>query len=188
MSSLKSGESSLEIYEQQCFALAREALNEGEVPVGCVAVFKGKLNNKDVCHEVGGRNRTNETKNATRHAEIECIDQLVDYCKLNHIDFNSKAFWAQVTIYVTVEPCVMCSRALRLLGIVNVNYGSANERFGGCGSVFSIHDSPNIVGEPMKCESTLNKTDAVDLLKKFYDGENPNAPEPKRKKARAEND
>lgn len=44
-----------------------------------------------------------------------------------------------VTLYVTVEPCIMCASAMRQVGIEKVVYGCANDRFGGCGGVQSIH-------------------------------------------------
>jgi len=43
------------------------------------------------------------------------------------------------TLYVTVEPCIMCAAALRQLGIKEVFYGCANDRFGGCGSVLGVN-------------------------------------------------
>lgn len=175
----------IEKYESECFDLAAEALAEGEVPVGCVAVFEGKINEQCVQFKVKGRNRVNETKNATRHAEIECIDQLVEYCRQQDVSPNSTVFWSCVTIFVTVEPCVMCSRALRLLGIKAVYFGCANDRFGGCGSVFSVHNDEQLQGNVIHCYPRLDKERAVNMLKQFYSGENPNAPQPKKKRTAA---
>lgn len=47
---------------------------------------------------------------------------------------------AGLVVYVTVEPCLMCSSALRQVGIKKVYFGCSNERFGGCGGVVSIHN------------------------------------------------
>lgn len=44
------------------------------------------------------------------------------------------------TLYVTVEPCMMCASALRQMGIKEVFYGCANDRFGGCGSVLGVNE------------------------------------------------
>ncbi len=44
------------------------------------------------------------------------------------------------TLYVTCEPCIMCAGALALLGIGHVYYGCQNDRFGGCGSILSLHE------------------------------------------------
>lgn len=47
---------------------------------------------------------------------------------------------SQTKLYVTVEPCIMCASALRQLGIKEVFYGCANDRFGGCGSVLGVNE------------------------------------------------
>jgi tRNA(Arg) A34 adenosine deaminase TadA len=54
-------------------------------------------------------------------------------------DVDPQLYFAQCTLYVTVEPCIMCAHALMLAGVGNVVYGSANPRFGGCGTVYSLH-------------------------------------------------
>ena len=46
---------------------------------------------------------------------------------------------SDTTLYVTVEPCIMCASALRQLGIREVFYGCDNDRFGGCGSVLGVN-------------------------------------------------
>ena len=50
-----------------------------------------------------------------------------------------------VVLYVTVEPCLMCASAMRQVGIEKVVYGCANDRFGGCGGVQSIHSEYIVV-------------------------------------------
>jgi len=171
-----------QIYIDLCFKLAEEALAIGEVPVGCVSVYNGVIKGQSVTKVVSGKNRVNETKNASRHAEIECIDQLVDFCKEQNLSIDDPLFWSNVFFYVTVEPCVMCASALRQLSVGKVLYGCNNERFGGCGSVFSVHDDDHLEHPPLNCMSGLDKERAISLLKNFYSGENPNAPQPKKKK------
>jgi hypothetical protein len=68
---------------------------------------------------------------ATLHAELEAID---------HILPIFPAPLSSVTLYVTVEPCVMCASALRQIGIGAVYYGCGNDRFGGCGSVIGVNE------------------------------------------------
>lgn len=67
----------------------------------------------------------------TRHAEFQAIDQVLDA-------YPSSVF-RETSLYVTVEPCIMCASALRQLNILSVYFGCANERFGGTGGVLSIH-------------------------------------------------
>ena len=45
----------------------------------------------------------------------------------------------ETTLYVTVEPCIMCASALRQMGIKEVYFGCENDRFGGCGSVLGVN-------------------------------------------------
>ena len=73
---------------------------------------------------------------ATRHAELEAIDQILAD-PLSTAD--SMYPLSTTTLYVTVEPCMMCASALRQLGIKEVYYGCANERFGGCEGVLSVN-------------------------------------------------
>lgn len=58
----------------RAFELAKEALEAKEVPVGCVIVYKNETIGE-------GRNRVNEFRNATKHAEMLAIDQVLDWCK-----------------------------------------------------------------------------------------------------------
>lgn len=149
----------------QALNQAKKALECSEVPVGCLFVYNG--------HSIGtGCNRVNETKNATRHAELVAIDDILQWCMEEQLDY--KDVFAKTTLYVTVEPCIMCASALCQLNLAGIIYGCANERFGGCGSVLSVQ------GENI-CIGGIFAEQAVDLLKQFYKGENPNAPFPKQK-------
>ena len=100
---------------------AEAALREHEVPVGCVFVHQDK-------GIVGrGHNNTVASCNATRHAELEAIDQILI------TNAHSPSLMAECTLYVTVEPCIMCASALRQLRIQHVVFGCRNDKFGGCG-------------------------------------------------------
>ncbi|XP_069033547.1 tRNA-specific adenosine deaminase 2 [Embiotoca jacksoni] len=154
--------------------MAGEALQEGEVPVGCLMVSGD--------HVVArGRNDVNQTKNATRHAEMVALDQILDLCRRSNQDVRSVC--ERSALYVTVEPCIMCAAALRLLNIPVVVYGCRNERFGGCGSVLDVSsaDLPR-TGTTFRCVSGHRAEEAVEMLKTFYKQENPNAPRPKPRK------
>lgn len=158
----------------KAFQMAQDALDNGEVPVGCLMVHDKLI--------VGqGRNEVNETKNATRHAEMVAIDQVLDWCKKN--DRSSMEVFENTTLYVTVEPCIMCAGALRLLRIPLVVCGCCNERFGGCGSVLNVAENslPN-TGAPFKCIPGYRADKAVQMLKTFYKQENPHAPRSKVRK------
>ena len=175
---------------EEALTMARIALGNREVPVGCVVVLEGKEIIAKGCNEV------NMTANATRHAEMIALDQLVQYCKT--FDDKLEDLCSKCTLYVTVEPCIMCSCALRLSNLTKVVFGCYNERFGGCGSVLDVYNvsisAPPIdhwgskLPPVIECVAGVMKDEAVSLLQEFYEGENPNAPEDKlkRKKPRQE--
>ncbi|VDK22175.1 unnamed protein product [Taenia asiatica] len=112
----------------RAFELAEEALNAGEVPVGCVFVYDGKV---IAC----GRN--------------------------------------EVSFHLSFTCC-----ALRDRGTVVV-FSSRNDRFGGCGSVMSVNNDDSL-RPPLSCEFDMQSDRSINLLKKFFEQENLNAPEEKR--------
>ena len=75
----------------------------------------------------------------------------------------------------------MCASALIEIKVGTVFFGCRNERFGGCDSVLKVQD---LIASKTKFEGGHRQDEAVNLLKQFYKGENPNAPEEKRKPAR----
>ncbi|XP_053986192.1 tRNA-specific adenosine deaminase 2 [Hylaeus volcanicus] len=151
---------------------ADDSLKIGEVPVGCLFVYDNKV-------IAIGNNTVNETRNATRHAEINCIDQVLKFCKEK--DLNYKNVFPNIDVIVTVEPCIMCTSALYQLQVRNIVYGCANDRFGGCISVFEV---PKLYNSETKVIGGVKGDVAMALLKEFYKGTNPNAPESKVKKDR----
>ncbi|XP_006035373.1 tRNA-specific adenosine deaminase 2 [Alligator sinensis] len=167
-------EATTEAWMDRALRMAKEALENGEVPVGCLMVYKNEI-------LAMGRNEVNETKNATRHAEMVAIDQVLDWCHQH--DKDPDEVFAHTALYVTVEPCIMCAAALRMMKIPLVVYGCQNERFGGCGSVLNISSDDLIgTGEPFQCIAGYRAEEAVEMLKTFYRQENPNAPKSKVRK------
>jgi tRNA(Arg) A34 adenosine deaminase TadA len=64
---------------------------------------------------------------------------ILPHASVSHLCFA--AVRCRCELYVTVEPCIMCASALALIGIGQVYYGCCNDKFGGCGSILSIHQS-----------------------------------------------
>ncbi|XP_050590346.1 tRNA-specific adenosine deaminase 2 [Bombus affinis] len=155
---------------------ANDSLKSGEVPVGCLFIY-----NNDVI--ATGNNTVNETRNATRHAEINCIDQVLESCNVK--DLSYKNVFYDTDVIVTVEPCIMCTSALCQLQVRNIIYGCGNDRFGGCISVFEV---PKLYNSRTKIIGGIKGTEAMTLLKEFYKGTNPNVPESKFKKDRKKKD
>ncbi|CAD2098173.1 cytidine and deoxycytidylate deaminase, putative [Plasmodium vinckei petteri] len=85
------------------------------------------------------------------------------------------------SIVVTCEPCIMCVYALKLVGIKNIYFCCLNERFGGCGSVLSLHEMyDNMNVHYIECKECTNRS--INLMKLFYKAGNPSAPDEKRKR------
>uniref|UniRef100_A0A803LRG3 CMP/dCMP-type deaminase domain-containing protein n=1 Tax=Chenopodium quinoa TaxID=63459 RepID=A0A803LRG3_CHEQI len=158
---------------------AKLALERLEVPVGCVIVEDKKV-------IASGSNHTNETRNATRHAEMEAIDSLLLQWQqdgLSQSDVANK--FSNCVLYVTCEPCIMCAAALSFVGLKEVYYGCANDKFGGCGSIFSLHSTnsehSNVAeAKGSKCTGGIMASEVVSLFQTFYERGNPNAPKPHR--------
>ena len=107
------------------------------------------------------------------------IEEVMQTAKFSIHSFN------QMTIYVTVEPCIMCAAALRIIGIKKVIYGCANERFGGNGSVLNVHNDCNLMEQSCyESKGNIMKIQCISILRKFYLRENTSAPNPKRKSNR----
>ena len=127
----------------QALLLAREAADEGEIPVGCIIADE----NGTVIGR--GRNRRESAHDATAHAEIEAIQ---DACKIRK-DWRLDG----CTLYVTLEPCPMCAGAIINSRISTVVYGAKDEATGSCGSVIDLFSeryghSPAVFPSVMKDE------------------------------------
>ena len=105
---------------------AQEAFDAGEVPVGCViADREGQIIGR-------GRNRREETHRADAHAEIEAIGEACAALGTWHLE--------DCTLYVTLEPCPMCTGAIINARIGTIVYGAKEPNFGSCGSVINLFE------------------------------------------------
>lgn len=116
-----------EDYMREALSLAKKAFELGEVPVGAVAVWEGEI--------VGlGMNLRETDKNALRHAEIMAIEEA---CK----KLGGWRLW-KCDLYVTLEPCPMCTGAIINSRIKRVVYGASDPKAGSCGSLVNLFDLP----------------------------------------------
>eukprot|EP00754_Rhynchopus_humris_P035807 Rhum_TRINITY_DN173_c0_g1::Rhum_TRINITY_DN173_c0_g1_i1::g.507::m.507/K15441/TAD2, ADAT2; tRNA-specific adenosine deaminase 2 len=151
------------------FAEAEQAKQEDEVPIGCVFVKDGKV-------VAGGRNATNARFDGCAHAELVAARAL--QAKVGNA--AAAALLEGSHLYVTVEPCVMCAAAVLLLKVACVFYGCGNQRFGGCSGVLRIHEENPFYKLP--CFGGHEADRAIRLLRGFYETENTNCPESKRRR------
>jgi tRNA(adenine34) deaminase len=108
---------------REALALAQQAAEKGEVPVGAVVVKDG--------HVVGrGHNRPVSGNDPTAHAEIVALREA------GSATGNYRL--AGCTLYVTIEPCAMCAGAIMHARIGRLVYGAADSKAGACGSVVNL--------------------------------------------------
>lgn len=140
-----------EDYMREALSLAKKAAELGEVPVGAVAVWDGKIVGR-------GYNRRETDKNALRHAEIAAIDEA---CRT----LGGWRLW-KCDLYVTLEPCPMCAGAILNARVRRVIFGAPDEKNGSCGSVVNLFELP-YTHKPELCGGVLANESAA-LLSDFF--------------------
>ena len=133
------------------YEMAKQAYDDGEVPVGAVIVRENVIVAK-------GRNRREKAKNALLHAEIEAIDNA---CKA----LGGWRLW-NCELYVTLEPCPMCAGAIMNAHIPKVYFGAYDFKNGSCGTVTNLFEMPyNFKPE---CVGGIMADECSALLKDFF--------------------
>jgi tRNA(adenine34) deaminase len=141
--------------EQGMRAALREALaaqGADEVPIGCVIVHEGVVVGR-------GRNQVETLQDATAHAEILAIgaaSSTLQSWRLN-----------ECTLYVTLEPCAMCSGAIVLARVGRLVYGARDPKAGACGSVLDVIHERRLNHRVEVTEGVL-ETECSALLKEFF--------------------
>ena len=114
-------------FMKEALRLADEAALDGEVPVGAVITLGDRIVGR-------GRNRREKDKNALAHAELEAIDEA---CRT----LGGWRLW-QCDMFVTLEPCPMCTGAIINSRIKRLVYGASDYKAGSCSSVVNLFDLP----------------------------------------------
>lgn len=112
-----------EKYMQEAIIEAKKAADKAEVPIGAVIVYQDKIIAR-------GHNDREATKQATRHAEIQVIQEankVLDNWRLEDCE-----------LYVTLEPCAMCSGAILQSRIPRIYYGASDPKGGTAGSLMNL--------------------------------------------------
>ncbi len=143
----------IEFFMRQALDQAQVAFEQDEVPIGAVAVFKNQIIGR-------GYNRTEKLQDPTAHAEIIAITAAA----------NALGTWRlnDVTIFTTVEPCIMCAGALVLARVKKIVFGARDEKFGGCGSVLNVINEEKLNHQIEVTEGIL-KNESADLMRSFFE-------------------
>jgi tRNA(adenine34) deaminase len=138
-----------EQYMKEAIKQAQRAFEEDEVPIGAVVVMNGKIIAK-------GYNQVEKLTDSTAHAEIIALTTAYN--------FLGSKYLPEATLYVTVQPCLMCSGALYWSKIGRVVYGTEDEKNGYkriAGNNSPFHPKTEVIGGILQKE-------CVQLMKDFF--------------------
>ena len=155
---------------EEALKQAKIAANSGDIPVGCIVVYRENKKNKKMCEIANAAglkdgtvlartyNKRNKDKNAISHAEILAISKACKKIK----DFRLE----ECTMYVTLEPCQMCAGAIVQSRIKRLVIGAKSVKAGSCGSIINILDNNEF---NHKVEVIyLENEDCKEILKEFF--------------------
>jgi tRNA(adenine34) deaminase len=140
------------IYMSEAIKEARQAIKEDEVPVGCVVVYKGKIIAR-------GHNQIERLKDPTAHAEMLALTSATNYLGVKWLNGAS--------VYVTIEPCSMCTGALVLARIKHIYYGAKDPKTGACGSVLNIANHKKL-NHHIEVRGGILQKECGSLLSEFF--------------------
>jgi tRNA(adenine34) deaminase len=141
-----------EIYMREALALAVEAERNNEVPVGAVIV----LNNEVLAR---GRNSPIALNDPTAHAEILALREAASKIANYRLE--------QATMYVTLEPCVMCAGALVAARLSRLVFAARDLRFGGVRSKFRLADS-EVLNHRLQVTEGILGAECTELMQRFF--------------------
>ena len=134
-------------YMQLALAEAHKALAMGEVPVGCVIVADDQVVGR-------GHNLTETLADVTAHAEMQAITAAANTLGGKYL--------SQCTLYVTVEPCVMCAGAIGWAQVKRLVYGAADEKRG-----FTVY-APKALHPKCTVSSGVLEAECRELMQSFF--------------------
>ena len=143
-----------ETYMREAIRQAKKAYALGEVPIGCVIVYKAKIIGR-------GYNRRTIDKNTLAHAELTAIRKASRKME----DWRLEG----CTLYVTLEPCQMCSGAIVQSRMDRVVIGCMNPKAGCAGSIYNLLEEPAFNHRVRVLRGVLEE-ECSDLLKTFFKG------------------
>lgn len=138
-----------ELYMRKALAEAEEAMRAGEIPIGAVVVCKDRIISR-------AHNLTETLCDVTAHAEMQAITSAANLLGGKYL--------TDCTLYVTVEPCVMCAGAIGWAQIPRVVYGAADEKRG-------FHEyAPRAMHPKATVTGGVLEEECARLMKEFFWG------------------
>lgn len=137
---------------REALALARQAATEGEVPVGAVVVRDGQIVGR-------GHNRPVSSHDPTAHAEIDALRDAA--ANIGNYRLTG------ATLYVTLEPCMMCVGAFMHARVKTVVYGATEPKAGAMESTQRAHEHPAL-NHRVSVISGVLAAECRDVLQAFF--------------------
>lgn len=137
---------------REALALAREAGATDEVPVGALVVREGEVVGRGFNRPIGGHD-------PTAHAEIMAMRDAAHHLGNYRL--------VDCTLYVTLEPCVMCAGAIMHARIARVVYGAPDPKTGACGSVVDLFAEARL-NHHAQVEGGVLAEESASLLSSFF--------------------
>ena len=134
-------------YMKQALAEASEAYRQGEIPIGAVVVCRDKIIAKS-------HNLTELLHDVTAHAEMQAITSAAEHLGGKYL--------SDCTLYVTVEPCVMCAGALGWSQISRIVYGTPDEKRG------YTRFAPNALHPRTQITGGVMAEECAELMQRFF--------------------
>ncbi len=138
---------------REALALARQAEAAGEVPVGAVAAVDGEIIGR-------GLNSPIAKSDPTAHAEVLALREAGAHLGNYRLE--------AATLYVTLEPCIMCAGALVTARVRRLVFGARDLRFGGVRSKFHLADS-ELLNHRVEIVEGVLAAECTELVKKFFE-------------------
>jgi len=137
---------------REALELARQAAASGEVPVGAIVVVEGRVIGR-------GANSPIAMNDPTAHAEMLALREAAQAAGNYRLE--------DATLYVTLEPCVMCAGALVAARVKQLVFGTRDLRFGGVRSKFRIADS-ELLNHQVEIAEGVLAAECLELLQNFF--------------------
>jgi tRNA(adenine34) deaminase len=136
-----------ERFMREAISEARKALAQDEIPIGAVVVANGMIIGR-------GHNLTETLHDVTAHAEMQAITAAAEWLGGKYLD--------QCTLYVTVEPCVMCAGAIAWSQLGRLVFGTADEKRG-----YQLY-APNALHPKTEVASGILADECSTMMKEFF--------------------